>query len=51
MKKTFILAGFTLILLACKNKADENGADVDTLNHTTKHPATASTKNQDDMKI
>ena len=50
MKKTFILAGFTLILLACKNKADENGADVDTLNPTTKHPATASTKNQEDMK-
>ena len=50
MKKTFILAGFTLILLTCKNKADENGADVDTLNNTTKHPATASSKNQEDMK-
>jgi uncharacterized protein (DUF305 family) len=49
MKKTFFLASFVTILLACNNNSNNNAANTDSSNHATHNEASSDTTNQNAM--
>ena len=46
MTKTFLLAGFTTILLACNNNSNNNAANTDSSSHAAHNETSSHTKNQ-----
>jgi uncharacterized protein (DUF305 family) len=49
MKKTFLLAGFASILLACNSNSNNNSANHDTLTHAPYNENNSNTQNQNQM--
>jgi uncharacterized protein (DUF305 family) len=49
MKKTFLLAGFTTILLACNNNSNNNVANTDSSSHAAHNETSSHTKNENKM--
>src|SRR5687768_14925935 len=49
MKKTFLLAGFTTVLLACNSNSNDNVANNDSSGHAAHHEANSHAKNQNVM--
>src|SRR3982750_844219 len=49
MTKTFLVAGFTTILLACNNNPKDNAAGSDSLNHPAVSETGAGTHTQNQM--
>lgn len=46
MTKTFLVAGFTTVLLACNNNSNDNAANTDSSNHAAHNETSSHTKNQ-----
>jgi uncharacterized protein (DUF305 family) len=49
MTKTFLLAGFTTILLACNNNSNNNAANPDSSNHAAHSETSSHTQNQNQL--
>src|SRR4051812_16325610 len=49
MTKTFLLAGFTTILLACNNNSNNNAANPDSSNHAAHSETSSHTQTQNQM--
>jgi uncharacterized protein (DUF305 family) len=49
MKKTFLLVGFTTILLACNTNSNGNAANTDSSSHVAHSETSSHTKNQNQM--
>jgi hypothetical protein len=49
MKKTFLLAGFTTIVLACNNNSNNNVANTDSSSHAAHNETSSDTKNENKM--
>jgi uncharacterized protein (DUF305 family) len=49
MKKTFLLAGFTTILLACNNNSNNNASNTNSSNHAAQNETSSQPTNQNRM--
>jgi uncharacterized protein (DUF305 family) len=49
MKKTFILAGFTTVLLACNNDSDNHATHIDSSGQGAPHQTSSSAKQENDV--